>query len=202
MFATQWTTRQIHDTVAAIVAQPEYAPVRESLLGRLARFLFRKFNEFLDWFRGTANPKLLLVVVGAVVVSILIGRIIADRRAARAAALRLRHRPGGTRSDPWSDARALADAGSFTNASHVLYGAVVSSLVARGLVRFHKSKTSGDYARELRRARAPITDDFRVFGRDFDRAVYSRDVVTSDEYQTLAAAAERIARALSIHSAA
>jgi len=30
-----WTARQIHDTVAAIARQPEYAvPVRRSLLGR------------------------------------------------------------------------------------------------------------------------------------------------------------------------
>ena len=80
------------------------------------------------------------------------------------------------------EARTFADAGNFTEASHALYGAVVEALTVAGVVRYHRSKTAGDYARELRRAGSPIAADFRSFGRSFDRLAFGQSPVSRDDY--------------------
>ena len=99
--------------------------------------------------------------------------------------------------------RRLLDAGArarrvreYTDACHALYGAVLESLASSGLVRYHASKTSGDYARELRRRGSPLAADFRTFGRSLEHAAYGRDTVSRAEFDDLLAGAERIVRAI------
>jgi hypothetical protein len=59
-------------------------------------------------------------------------------------------------------------------------------------LRLHPSKTSGDYWRELRRRGSPVGDDFRLFARRFDRAVYGTDVPRSEDLEELLTLADRM----------
>lgn len=188
----QWTSEQVHDTVAAIAAQTAYRGERRSLLARLLRIVLDKINQLLDWVRGSLDAKVIVIAAIAVVVLIVAARIVIDRRAAaRRTALPRRGRAGEAR-DAWTEARTLAAAGRFADASHAVYFAVVEALTAAGVVRFHRSKTAGDYARELRRAGAPVAADFRAFGRDFDRVAFGVTPAAREDYEQLVAMAERI----------
>jgi hypothetical protein len=199
----QWTPEQVHDTVAAIVAQPDFtAAQRQSLIGRVLRYVGRWLNEFFSWSSGSVDGRLIVGVAVAVVVCIVAGRIIAERRYAvvrRTGRSTLR---AGERRDYHKLARELAESGRLIEASHALYAAVLDDLTRVGAVKYHLSKTSGDYTRELGRSRSLPTTDFREFGRVFDRAVYGHDVVTLDEWHTLSALAERIVRSVSAPRAA
>ena len=163
--------KQIHDTVAAIARQPAYAtPVRQSLLGRVLRTLFAGFaicssNSRLarravrrhrggraDHRRDCRSDR---------------DRTQIDARRRAGAGLRA---IGGERRDYWALAAELAAAGNYTGACHALYIGVLDALSRTGALRFHASKTSGDYARELRRGIAAVANDFpRSRGSSIDR---------------------------------
>jgi hypothetical protein len=123
----------------------------------------------------------------AVVVILVVARVLY--------AARLRATPDGTSmpargrattaSDPWRSAEDLAATGQFTEAAHALYRATTSMLAVKGLVRLHDSKTSGDYARELRRRGAGAHAPFRQFGRRYDRIIYGTGTCDAAEYAAL-----------------
>jgi hypothetical protein len=189
----QWTTAQVHDTVAAIVAQPAYRAERQSLVMRLLHLILEKFNALFDAVRGSLNAKVVIGVAVLAIVLIIGARVAIDRRAAaRRARGPSRLRTGEVRRNPWIEARTFADAGNFTEASHALYIAVLDALTAAGAVRYHRSKTAGDYARELRRAGSPIAADFRTFGRSFDRLVFGQSPIAREDYDRLTTLAEQI----------
>jgi hypothetical protein len=189
----QWTPAQVHDTVAAIVAQPAYRAERQSLLMRLLRLIFDKINSLLDAVRGSLNAKVIISLAVVAIVLVVGARVAIDRRAAaRRARNPERLRGGNGRRNAWAEARTFADAGNFTDASHALYGAVLEALTTGGIVRYHRSKTAGDYARELGRAGSPIAGDFRTFGRSFDRLAFGQSPISRDDYDRLAVLAERI----------
>ena len=97
----------------------------------------------------------------------------------------IRGRRATTAGDPWQSAEALAAAGQFTDAAHVLYGATLALLATRGQIRLHVSKTNGDYARELRRRGAAAHGPFRRFGRRYDRIIYGTGTCDAAEYAAL-----------------
>jgi hypothetical protein len=70
--------------------------------------------------------------------------------------------------------------------------AVLDVLIGANMVRYHRSKTAGDYARDLRRAGSPVAADFRSFGRGFDHLAFGQVGHARDEYERLATLAERI----------
>jgi hypothetical protein len=194
----QWTPAQVHDTVAAIVSQADFGGGRQSLLGRFIRFLAERLSEFFGLMRGSLDARLVVIAAVLLIVLIIVARIVVDHQ------LEARRRRGfdihgtrGERRDFWGIARELAAAERFIDASHALYAAVLESLSSAGAVKYHASKTTGDYWRELRRGGSPVATEFRSFGRDFDRAVYGRSAVTRDEYQRLLDAAERVVGAVS-----
>jgi hypothetical protein len=77
----QWTSAQVHDTVAAIVSQPEFASARrQSLLSRAFRWLVERIADFLDWARGTVDSRWILGIAIALVAFVIIARIVVDRR--------------------------------------------------------------------------------------------------------------------------
>jgi len=192
----QWTPAQVHDTIAAIVAQPDFGTVqRESLFGRFLRFLIAEINELFRLARGSIDGRIIVAAAVLVIGVIVISRIVADRRLATRRRLRSTGGIRGSRRDAWAAARELAAQGEFAEASHALYSAVLETLARSGTIRFHTSKTAGDYARELRRADAPIASEFRSFARELDRAVYGRGTVTRSEFDGLLQAAEQIANA-------
>ena len=193
----QWTARQVHDTVAAIAAERAYGGNRESLIGRFLRFVMREINDFLDWMRGSLDARIVVYVAIAVVIAAIIGRVIIERRTAdrrrRGLTNRGRQRE---RRDPWHAAAELAAEQRFIDASHALYAAVLERLTTAHLIRFHASKTNGDYARELRRNGSALAPEFRAFGSDFDRTVFGHTEPTAADYERLLNAAEGIVKQL------
>ena len=109
------------------------------------------------------------------------------RRRARAGTIR-----GG--ADPWVDAERLAGSGNYTEAAHLLYRAVTERLAAAELIRLHPSKTSGDYARELRGRGAIMHAEFRQFGRRYDHVLFGTGECDAETYASLREQAGRLIR--------
>jgi hypothetical protein len=85
----------------------------------------------------------------------------------------LRRRTRATTSDdPFVVAERLAAEGHFEEAAHALYHGVLLALSRSERLRLDPSKTSGDYARELRARGAASYQPFRAFARRFDVAVF------------------------------
>lgn len=189
-----WTSRQIHDTVAAIARRPEYAiPVRRSLLGRLLRWLFEKITDLIALLGGSRDARLVVIVAVALIVVAIAGRLIVARQ------VELRRRTGASlraigteRRDYWTLADELAAKGDVVGACHAVYLAVLESLARSGALVFHASKTPGDYVRDLRQRRPGAVGEFRAFAREFETAVFGATPPAAGVYSSLRAAAERI----------
>jgi hypothetical protein len=192
--AGPWTAKQIHDTVAAIARQPAYAtPVRQSILGRVFESLFRWIRDLLERIKQWPGARYLLIAAIALLIIVIVGRIvIAQQMEARRRAGAGLRAIGGERRDYWALAAELDAAGNHVGACHAIYIGVLDALSRAGAVRFHASKTSGDYARDLRQRQAPIASEFAAFARQFDRSVYSWSAPTHDDYAQLVRAAESI----------
>ncbi len=187
-----WMTREIHDTIAAIARQPAYEQsLRQSLLSRFFRFLGDKISDLLLLLRGSPNSRLLVIAGLAIIVLVIVARTViaarADDAARRFPSARGRQTAG---QDLWTLARELANGGQYDAACHALYGAVVDALTRERLVKFHPSKTSGDYVRELARKGTP-SGDFQAFARRFERVVFGTTPPTGDDFQALLALASR-----------
>jgi hypothetical protein len=179
----------IHDTVAAIVRQPAYD---RSLRQSLADLFFRWLGETIERvLRAVEIPgaKRVATVLAVVLALLTIARIVY--------AARLRNdgdRLGGRRragarhvavADPLAEAERLAAEGRFTDAAHALYQALLLRLSSRERMRLHPSKTSGEYARELRATGSPAYAAFRSFGRRYDRVLFGRGACDADSYAAL-----------------
>lgn len=194
--ASYWTAEQIHDSVAAIARQPAYAtPIRQSILGRIVMTVIRWIRDLLDRTGALPGARYLLIAAVVLFILIVVARIVIDQRlnARRAAGEGLRML-GADARDYWALAAQLDAAGTQVEACHAIYLAVLDALTRAGLLRFHPSKTSGDYARDLRQRGAPQAADFTRFARAFERAVYGWSLPTHDDYSRLANEAERLAR--------
>jgi len=87
--------------------------------------------------------------------------------------------------DPWRAAERLAGAGQFEESAHALYRGVVESISRTDRLRLDPSKTSGDYARELRARGSTRFAEFRAFARRFDVAVYGHGRCDADSVAEL-----------------
>jgi hypothetical protein len=179
--------RAVHDTVAAIIREGGYGrTLTQSLLGRFLQFVIDRIAELLAFVRGIPSLRLLTIGITLVVVVAIFARIVTARRLRdelrRSRAGRV---VGSTRVDPWVRAQALAREGRYTEAVHALYAAVIDELAAAQSIRVDSSKTSGDYARELRRAGSPVATAFRSFARRADRAIYGLHECTVQDFESL-----------------
>ncbi|MBC7673534.1 MAG: DUF4129 domain-containing protein, partial [Polaromonas sp.] len=109
-------------------------------------------------------------------------------------------RRGGvaTAEDAWLAADVLTREGRYEDAAHALYRGVMQSIGQRERLRLDPAKTSGDYARELRRRGAPSLASYRAFIARFDVVVYGHrpaDATALDELQALAGPFRATARA-------
>ncbi|MDB4888997.1 MAG: hypothetical protein JWL61_852, partial [Gemmatimonadetes bacterium] len=114
--------------------------------------------------------------------------IIAARAEGDTGVRAMRRRAGTSASDPWESAETLLTQGRFEEAAHALYRGVIVTLGREERLRLHPSKTSGDYARELRRRGSLSYAPFRSFTRRFDVAVYGHggcDAAALDELRAL-----------------
>jgi Domain of unknown function (DUF4129) len=192
--AGPWTARQIHDTVAAIARQAAYAtPIRQSILGRILTTVLRWIGDLLDRIHGWPGMRYVVIAAVALLVIVIAGRIIIAQQmeARRLAGAGLRAL-AGERRDYWALAAELDAAGNHVAACHAVYVGVLDALARAGAVRFHASKTGGDYARELRQRGSSVAGDFATFAREFDGSVYGWREPTHDDYERLSRGAELI----------
>ena len=183
-----WTRAAIHDTVAAIVRQPAYRrSLGTTLLDRVLGWIGDVYARLVEALGTVPHGRVVATIAAATVALLVVARIAYASRLRGVSAMSLASRRGrsGTSSDPWREAEQLATAGRFTEAAHALYRATVALLAAQGLVRRHDSKTSGDYARELRRRGAPAYAAFRRFGSRYDRIIYGTGTCDAPGYAAL-----------------
>lgn len=150
-------------------------------------------------FRHMPSTRSFALAIVALLVLFVAARFVIAARARDEDGLRAtRRRTGMSTDDPWQTAETLIAQGRFEEAAHALYRGVIFSLGRDERLRLHPSKTSGDYARELRRRGAPAYTPFRTFTRAFDVAVYGHggcDAVALDELRELSSPFRQRARA-------
>jgi hypothetical protein len=187
-----WPADAVHDTVDAVVRGTAF---QRSLQTTLAERLLRWFTEWvgrlLHFLGGVTSVRTVALGFAALLVLLLVARLTLAARArdgdAFAASRGKRIR---AREDPWRAAERLAADGRFEEAAHALYRGVLAALAQGERVRLDPSKTSGDYARELRARGSASYAPFRAFGRRFDLALYGHggcDAASLDELLRLAA---------------
>ena len=190
--SSEWPPSAVHDTVAAIARGIEYRrSIRQSLLDRAFLWLAQGIERLFEFIRHLpASRAIGLTVLGIIVVLIVVRLVVAalarDETGARA------RRRGGAASgeDPFLAADRFAGEGRFEDAAHSLYHGVLLSLARSDRVRLDPSKTSGDYARELRARGSAAYQPFRAFSRRFDVAVFGHggcDAALIDDLRQLAA---------------
>jgi hypothetical protein len=184
----------VQDSVASIVAQRVYQrSVRATLLERLLDWTTALIRRFFSAVSEIPNAKwivlaLTIVVVLAIAARLWLGSDTEERRR------RLRSTAVQGAADPWIEADRLAAAGHYTDAAHLLYRGVTERLAAEALIRLHASKTSGDYARELRARGSPVHGEFRQFGRRYDRVIFGTGTCDAATYGSLREHAGRVTR--------
>lgn len=185
----------VHDTVAAILRQPEFShAARESLAGRAFRYLIARLFELFDRVHGSPVTRLFVLTAIVLIVIVIVGRIALSRAAdAEAEEHGSGARPASQAlADAWAAADALAREGRYTDACHRLYAAVLLELGRIGHIARHPSKTSGEYWREMRRAGASEATSFRAFASGFDRVIYGTGSASADDYAMLAQVAREL----------
>jgi hypothetical protein len=199
-----WSRAAIHDTVASIVRQGVYRrDLGATLFDRIVQWVFDIIGRILGAVSDVPHGRVVATIAAAVIALLIVARVLyATRlRTPPLDAVGRRTISGGS-SSAWRDAEQLAGAGQYTEAAHALYRATLAALATAGLIRLHESKTSGDYARELRRRGAPSYSAFRTFGGRYDRIIYGTGICGAEEYGILLDAARAVTAVRSIGRAA
>jgi hypothetical protein len=186
-----WPPDAVHDTVDVVVRGAAFQrSLQSSLAERLMRWLGEWMGRVVHFLDGKASVRAIALGIAAMLALLVVARLVLAARArdddAFAASGARRARPGG---DSWRDADRFAADGRFEEAAHALYRGVLASLAQTERVRLDPSKTSGDYARELRARGSASHAPFRAFGRRFEVAVYGHggcDAALIDDLRRLA----------------
>lgn len=169
-----WPAEAIHDTVHVVVREGDFRRSIQSSIGeRLMQWSLEWLERLFGYLDGRPSVRGIALTFAALLALLLVARLVLSARArdadgSEAQRARRRH----AREDPWLAADRLSAEGRFEEAAHALYRGVVATLVARERLRFDPSKTSGDYARELRARGSSSYAPFRDFSRRFDVVVY------------------------------
>jgi hypothetical protein len=87
-------------------------------------------------------------------------------------------------SRAWRDAaRAAAAQRDYRQAIAALFSAALAMLDERSLVAFDPARTPGEYARLVRRVRAPAAEPFGELSGRFVRAAYAEVAVDESDYE-------------------
>lgn len=189
-----WSDSAIRDTIAAIARDPAYQrDIGQSIMGRAMRWFWMQVDRLMDAIHGLPHGRAIALAVVALLVSLIVARVLIGVRAEQ----RMRGRSARThlqlsRNVSLSDAERLAQEGNYTAAAHTLFASLLLAGGARGEFKVHPSKTTGDYARELRRRQGPWLRPFQSFRSRYDRVIYGDRRCTVDDYQAL----ERDARVM------
>lgn len=190
--ARQWPTAAVHDTVQAVLRDAAFQrSLRRSLADRMLLWatdiLARLARRFHD---GPSLRAVGLGIAALLVLFVVVRAVTAARARDNRSGGAARRRAGvATTTDPWLAADALARQGRFEEAAHALYRGVIQSIGHSERLRLDPAKTSGDYARELRRRGASSFTSFRAFIVRFDVIVYGHrpaDATALDELLHLA----------------
>lgn len=169
-----WPPGAVHDTVAAVVRQAAFRRnLRDSIGQRLFMWIGEWIGNIIRMLRHSGGVRPLgFAVVALVVIAVVARLVIASRARDDGASSRTGRGRRSQADDPFVTADALALEGRFEDAAHALYRGVLLSLARSERLRLDASKTSGDYARELRARGSSAYQPFRLFARRFDVAVY------------------------------
>jgi hypothetical protein len=184
-----WSPEAVHDTVRAVVRDPAFRrSLQRTWLDRLLVWLRDFLHRLGKYFEHLPSMRTVGIILVGLLVLFVVVRVLVGAWSTREEETRRRER-GRTSAadDPWAGAAALASAGQYEEAAHLLYRAVLSAISRDTRMRLDPSKTSGDYARELRRRNSGWLAPFRDFTRRFDRAVYGHGPCDERAYQELLA---------------
>ncbi|MEO8335226.1 MAG: DUF4129 domain-containing protein [bacterium] len=190
----------MHDTVQAVVRDPAFRrSLRRSFADRIVLWLAEWLSKLGRALEHLPSTRSLGLAFAALLVLFVVVRFIIAARSGDGTGVRaVRRRSGTSSTDPWDSAETLLAQGRFEDAAHALYRGVIVTLGKEERLRLHPSKTSGDYARELRRRGSSSFAPFRSFTRRFDIAVYGHggcDASSLDELRALSAPFRPQARA-------
>ena len=182
-----WTDAAIRDTVAAIAKHPAYRrSLTESLWGQIVRWIIEQISHLWRALGNTNVGRFAVVLSIIVIVALIVARIaigVNSERAARGASQRRIRNAAGV--NLLAEAQRLAATGDYTAAAHALFAAMLAAGASRGELRLHPSKTTGDYARELRRHKASWLPSYQSFRRRYDRVIYGDMQCSADDYEAL-----------------
>jgi hypothetical protein len=194
-----WSATAVHDTVDAVMHSAAFQrSLPSTLLQRMGRWLLEGLRWLARQLGGLPEGRTLVIWGTATIIVLLLVRAAVVAGARDDGEVTESPRAGRAAEGPWRLAERLAVAGDHAGAAHALYRGVLASLAAREHLRLDPSKTSGDYARELRRRGSGAHQPFRAFARRFDDAVYGHAPVDASlvaDLRTLAAPLRDAARA-------
>ncbi|MDQ6610911.1 MAG: DUF4129 domain-containing protein [Gemmatimonadota bacterium] len=182
-----WTDKAIRDTVAAIGRQAAYQrEFSTSLWDKILRWIFQRIADLFAAVSQLQYGRLILYSLLVFAVLLIVARLALGIKAERNSRTVVR-RPGLSvgAASLMADAERFAAEGSYTRAAHLLFSALVTAGAARGELRLHPSKTTGDYARELRRRNATWYNPFQQFRSRYDRVIFGNTECTADDYDAL-----------------
>jgi hypothetical protein len=169
-----WPADAVHDTVQAVASGPAFQrSLQSSIAERLLQWLGQWLSRLFGLLDGKTSPRAIALALAAGLVLLVVARLVLAAQARDAEAFAASRGGRATASeDPWRAAERLRAAGRYEEAAHALYRGVLTSVAQRERVRLDPSKTSGDYARELRARGSDLHPLFGAFSRRFDVAVY------------------------------
>jgi hypothetical protein len=186
----EWPPSAVHDTIATIARGLAYRrSLRQSVVDRVFLWLGQAIERLVSFIRHLPSSRAIgLTILGLIVVAI-VARLVFAALARDESSGRVRRRRPGVGEDPFVAAERFASEGRYEDAAHALYHGVLLALARTDRVRLDPSKTSGDYARDLRARGSASYRPFRDFSRRFDVAVFGHggcDAALIDDLRRLA----------------
>ena len=190
----------MHDTVAAVARGLVFRRnLSDSIGQRIMMWIAEAIGQLVRLVRHSPAARPIGFGFVALIVVLVVARLLVAARAREDGIVSASRRGRrGAAEDPFVVADSLAREGRFEEAAHALYRGVLLSLARSERLRLDASKTSGDYARELRARGSSAHQPFRAFARRFDFAVYGHgriDAELIDALRALAAPFVQRARA-------
>ena len=187
-----WTSTAVHDSVRAVLRDPAFRrSLRRTLFDRLLMWIgdwWARLMRALDHLPSTRS--LALFVVALIVLFLVVRVLMASRAREDDSVARARRRAAHVEDDPWHGADTLAAQARYEEAAHALYRGVLQAIARAERIRLDPSRTSGDYARELRRRGSASVMMFRTFTRRLESAVFGHERCTAEVYAELRALSE------------
>lgn len=204
----QWTSGRADDATIRqetqrVVSQPRFA-ARWSLwewlgkrLSRLLRFVepAGTWGKVVFWIVAAWCVLALLAILGHLVWTVV--TLVRGKRAGHGGPAGIAIHPelrGLSYTALWARMQQLAQDGRFRDAIGVMMAALLRWLEQASALRFHESKTNGDYVREFSAGQTG-REDFRRFVNAFDLAVYGGQPCEEASFRIMKRLFERVRHA-------